>query len=312
MGVSPRTVSRVVRGEGGFSAATEGRVRQAIADLGYRPNLVARSLISGRSGTIGLVGGEMADPFFPEVADGVQQAATAEGLTMFFASTDNEGERQRAALDSLMSRGVDGVLVFPAAHSDDQLRSFASQGLRIVALDHDMSADGIASLSSDIAGGARMAVEHLRDIGRRRIAYLGNAATTTARREGGYRSTIAPDADPLVEADQPTAAGGLAAMRRVLDTAPDVDAVFTYNDLMAIGAMRAITEAGRWIPDDVAVVGFDDIDVSAYLTPGLTTIELDRDRLGREAVNTLIQVIDGDSAALSTTLPVSLIRRETT
>lgn len=312
VGVSTRTVSRVVNGEGGFSVATEERVQAAIDELGYRPNLLARGLISGRTGTIGLIGGEMRDPFFPELADGVQRAAADLGLTMFFASTDNDPERQRSVLDSLMSHAVDGVILFPAVGTDDQLRSFASQGLSLVTVDHVVSDAPIGSVSSDISGGAQVAVQHLRSSGRRRIAFIGNDLSRRGRRRRGYAEALAPDATPIEEFDAANTEGGMAATRRLLQRASDVDALFAYNDLMALGALRVLAEAGRQIPEEIAVVGFDDIAVSAVVRPSLTTIHLDREALGHQALQQLRRLINGEAQAEPIVLPVELVVREST
>ncbi len=308
VGVSTRTVSRVVNGEGGFSSATEQRVQAAIEELGYRPNLLARGLISGRTGTIGVIGAAMGDPFFPEVADGVQRSAADLGLTMFFASTDNEPDRQRSVLDSLMSHAVDGVILFPALGTGEQIHAFGHQGLPMVTVDHVVTGPRIGSVSSDIVGGARKAVEHLRSTGRRRIGFIG--ATTSQRRRAGYVEALAPEASPIEELDEATAEGGMAATQRLLDRAADVDALFVYNDLMALGALRILSQSGRRVPDDVAVIGFDDIAVSAIVQPSLTTVRLDLERLGRAAIDLLLKLIDGEEPGEPVVLPVELVIRE--
>ena len=312
VGVSTRTVSRVVNNEGGFSDATRTRVNDAIAELGYRPNLLARGLITKRSGTIGLIAGDMTDPFFPEVADGVQRVARELGLTMFFASTDGDRAQQRSVLESMRSHAVDGVLVFPAAGTQDDVIEFAQKGLRFVTIDEHIVAPNIVSVTSDIIGGAELAVRHLHDRGRRRVAMIANADSEKRWRERGYHTAVdSADATPLIERTEATTAGGMAAMERLLDGGADIDAVFVYNDLMALGAMRVLAQRGVRVPDDVAVVGFDNIEVSAVVTPSLTTINLDRMRLGRQALETLQVLRSGESTQLApVTLPVELVVRE--
>lgn len=310
VGVSTRTVSRVVRGEQGFSAETEAKVRAAIAELGYRPNLLARGLVSGRSGTIGLVGGDMSDPFFPELADGVQRAAREVGLTMFFGTMDNDVDLQESVLDSLVSYGADGAIVFPAPHSDDQLRRFADAGLRMVSVDHPITGHHLASVMSDIPDGARAAVAHLRERGRHRIGFVGNAISIAQRRLRGYEEALA--GEPLVELDDATSQGGVAATARLIERHPDIDGLFAYNDVMAVGAIQHLTAIGRRIPEDIAVIGFDDIELGAYITPSLSTMRIDRLRLGRTAVDMLTSLIAGDAVESSVMLPVELVVRDST
>lgn len=312
VGVSPRTVSRVVNDEGGFSEATRHRVSAAIQELGYRPNLLARGLITRRSDTIGLVGTDMTDPFFPELADGVQRAANDVGLTMFFASTDGDVERQAAVLDKLRSHGVDGVILFPAPGSRDQVRAFARAGLSIVTVDDPMEGPHLAAVASDIEVGAALGVGHLVATGRSRIAMLAIDAGH-GRRLRGYRSALPDGSEPIIEYGEATSVGGAEAMARVLGRTPDVDAVFAFNDLMAIGALRVLHQQGRRVPDDVAVVGFDDIGLSSMVTPALTTVHLDRERVGREAVSCLRAMADDpDGTREPVILPVELVIREST
>ncbi|MEM8706831.1 MAG: LacI family DNA-binding transcriptional regulator [Actinomycetota bacterium] len=308
VGVSPRTVSRVVNGEGGFSAATEARVRAAIDELGYRPNLLARGLIRGRSGTIALVGPTMTDPFFPELAEGVQQAARDHQLTMFMASTDEDLDHQRTVLETLHSYAVDGAIVFPVRESDTQLALLASTGLRMITIDRPAAIENAPNIRSDIEDGARQAVTHLVERGCRRIGFIDGSHGPGGRRLFGFRSIAGHDA--LTSHAVPTAMGGMCAMRDLLEQAPDLDGVFAYNDLMAIGAMRVLAEQGRRVPDDVAVVGFDDISFSAITNPALTTVRLDRARIGREAVQQVVALTNGEWVPPETWIPVELVVRE--
>lgn len=308
VGVSPRTVSRVVNNEGGFSEKTEARVRQAIAELGYRPNLLARGLIRGRSATIALVGPTMTDPFFPELAEGVQRAAADHGLTLFMASSAADGEQQGAMLETLASYAIEGAIVFPIDETDDQLETLARSGLDLVTIDRARGVPGAPNIRSDIEAGARRAVQHLRDRGCGHIAFLDGSHTLNGRRRTGYQTVVGDDMT-TARVDN-TAEGGMRAMARILDLAPDVDGVFAYNDLMAIGALRVLGERGIRVPDDVAVVGFDDISVSAMLYPALTTVRLDRARIGREAVDQIVALTNDEPVAPETLIPVELVVRE--
>lgn len=310
VGVSTRTVSRVVNDEGGFSAATRERVMEAVRALGYRPNLLARGLIQGRSTTIGLVATNMTDPFFPDVAEGVQAAARDVGLTMFFSSTGGDAERQDEVINSLRSHAVDGIIIFPAPGTVNGITSFASSNrVPTVIVDDHAVGPFVRCVQSDIAAGTAMALEHLRGIGRERIAMLGSDQSVSKTREAGYVAAI--DHEPIAELRTPTADGGRAAMEAILQRAPDIDAVFAYNDLMAMAALGVLAEAGRSVPDDIAVVGFDNIEVSALARPALTTVHMDRDRLGHEALAALLSLRDApDEEHPPVTVPVTLVRRE--
>ena len=307
VGVSPRTVSRVVNNEGGFSEKTEQRVRAAIAEVGYRPNLLARGLIRGRSATIALVGPTMTDPFFPELAEGVQRAADDQGLTLFMASSAGAAEQQEAMLQTLASYAVEGAIVFPVDETDDQLARLAASGLHLITIDRAVGVPGAPNIRSDIEAGARRAVQHLRDRGCRHIAFLDGSHTLNGRRRTGYQTVVGDDMT-TARVDN-TAEGGMRAMARILDMAPDVDGVFAYNDLMAIGALRVLGERGLRVPDDVAIVGFDDISVSSMLYPALTTVRLDRGRIGREAVDQIVALTNGEGVAPETLIPVELVVR---
>ncbi len=312
VGVSTRTVSRVVNGEGGFSAATEARVRAAISELGYRPDLVARSLVTRRTQTIGLVGGAMTDPFFPEVAEGVHEAASQRGLTMLFAATDDRIERQGEIIDSLRSRSVDGIILFPAEGGVEPLLPLVQQGLRLVAINPATTDDRINSISSAIEAGARTAVDHLRSGGCRRIVFIGNAGASSVRRELGYREA-AGQAEPRIVEVEPTADGGRRGTQEALERWPDIDGIFAYNDLVAMAALRVLDEADRAVPDDIAVIGFDNIGLSAHLKPPLSTVDLDQGGLGRRAVELLTAAIEEpDGPARQLVHPTTLEVRSST
>ena len=319
VGVSPRTVSRVVNDEGGFSDATRRRVLDAVEQLGYRPNMLARGLITRRSGTIGLVGGGMTDPFFPALAEGIQRRAREAGRTMFFASTDSDPDRQAEVLTSLWSHAVDGVIVFPALDTIGQLTDYARRGLPVVIVDDQAEAPNLACVSYDLAAGATMAVQHLQGTGRRNIGMIASVLSPPQRRnrERGFLEAIRdtrpePSPAPMVRV-LPTVEGGESGLPELLERNPDLDGLFAYNDLVAIGAMRAAKARGRRVPDDLAVIGCDDIEMSSLVTPSLTTVRLDRPRLCEEVTDALTQLIDTPALVRQpVVLPVDLVVRDST
>ena len=319
VGVSPRTVSRVVNNEGGFSEATRVKVLEAVEDLGYQPNMLARGLITRRSGTIGLVGVDMTDPFFPAIAEGIQNAARETGRTMFFACNDGDPQRQAEVFRSLLSHAVDGVIVFPAPGSIEQLTAYARRGMPLVILDDIVEFPNLASVSFDLEDGATKAAQHLLATGRRKIGMIGSEITVprTRRRERGFYQAFenAPEGSQLPELVrvQPTVSGGANGLQQLLERQPGLDGIFAYNDLMAVGAMRAAQSVGYRVPDDLAIVGCNDIEMSALISPGLTTIRLDRPRLSAEATRVLHDLIEAPgSNPAPVILPVELVMREST
>ena len=310
VGVSPRTVSRVVNEEGGFSEETRDRVLEAIQELNYRPNLLARSLITNRSNTLGFVITMIDDPFFSELAHGVQLAARQMGFTMFLGVTDARVDVQSELLDQMVSRGIDGAILFPAVDSLSSLAEVADRGLPMVIIDDEIDHPSICCVSSDLRDGARQAAAHLLATGRRNLAMLGSDHSPE-RRKWRVNGFLDKAPDGRLCAAPATMDGGHQAMKELLAQDPTVDGVFAYNDLMAIGAIAAIKESGRSVPDDVAVVGCDDIQMSQQISPSLTTVQIDRERLGSEAVNRLAQLRDGKHPD-SLTIPVKLIVREST
>jgi len=316
VGVSTRTVSRVVNDEGGFSDETRKKVLDAVEALSYRPNVMARGLITRRTSTIALVAPVISDHFFPEVADSVQRAAREIGLNMFFASTDDDLAVQHDVLDSLESHAVDGVIIFPIGEASGALVPFADRGMPMVVIDTPADHPNLRMVSSDLTSGARMAVEHLIGSGRRRLGMLAHVNSPVGRRwrEDGFCSGLPAGIEPIVVRESANSEGGRIGIRRLLEALPDLDGVFAYNDMMALGAIRELHAQGRSVPDDVAVVGFDDIQMSALVAPSLTTIQIDRERLGIEAVQTLISLRNGDlddnDGRMGPVIPVSLIRRE--
>ncbi len=319
VGVSPRTVSRVVNDEGGFSEATRARVLEAVEDLGYQPNMLARGLITRRSGTVGLVGVDMTDPFFPAMAEGIQNEARETGRTMFFACNDGDPRRQAEVFKSMLSHAVDGVIVFPAPGTVEELAAHARQGMPLVIVDDIVEFPNLASVSFDLEDGANQATQHLLATGRSRIAMIGSEVTVprNRRRERGFLRAFenAPTgtAPPELVRVQPTVAGGSDGLAQLLERRSDLDGIFAFNDSMAVGAMRAAQSAGYRVPDDLAIVGCNDIELSGLVSPRLTTVRLDRPRLSAEAIrilNRLIEAPETNPAPL--VLPVELVVREST
>ena len=319
-GVSARTVSRVVNEEAGFGEATRLRVLEAIEKVGYRPNMFARALITRRTGTVGLVVPQMIDPFFAELVDGVQAAAKASGRTMIIAKHDDDLADFDSILETMASFGVDGVVVYSPRGDRATLFKHAMRGLYTVAFGMSISGTNLGSVLWDVSLGAELGVSHLVEIGRTKLVMLSHtgAANTELlpRRETAFRHTLQSAGLQFSEARvvrrDPTIDGGRAAMEAVLAAGTPVDGVFTYNDAMAIGALQALAGAGLRVPQDVALVGFNDIAMCSALVPALTSVRLDRAAIGREALALLDRMRSKPDQYEPVYVDVELIVRQST
>jgi DNA-binding LacI/PurR family transcriptional regulator len=298
-GVSRATVSRVVNGNPKVGDDVRRDVERAIAKLGYVPNPAARSLVTRRSQSVGLVIAEppgrlFEDPFFPRLLRGISAALSARELQLVLLMPQSAPEASR--VERYLSAGhVDGALLV-SLHGDDPLpAAMASRGVPVVVGGRPPSRAAVSYVDVDNVDGARTASAHLLDAGRRAVAHIGGPPDMSVGvdRLAGYRLAMASaglDADErLVASADFTQQGGADAMRRILDQRPDVDGVFAASDLMAAGAVQALRAAGRRIPDDVAVVGFDDSPIAATSDPPLTSIRQPIEEMGREMVRLLLE-----------------------
>jgi DNA-binding LacI/PurR family transcriptional regulator len=290
-GVSVKTVSNVVNGHSYVKAENRRRVEEALAATGYRPNLGARNLRRGRTGFIALVVPELSIPYFGELAGLVITAAGGHDWNVLIEQTQGTRDRERAALASLGPHMIDGAILSPQALESEDFAGLAS-GVPLVLLGEHAVDVPVDHVAIDNVLAARTAVGHLAGIGRRRIAAIGDNPRrgTAALRMRGYRMALEEAGLPcraelVVPATEYHRADGAAAMRHLLDLPEPPDSVFCFNDLLAIGALRAIAERGLRVPEDIAIVGFDNTEESAYSTPSLTTIAPDKSAIAQTAVD---------------------------
>ncbi|WP_229401086.1 LacI family DNA-binding transcriptional regulator [Micromonospora okii] len=316
-GVSRATVSRVVNGSTTVAAPIREAVRRAVAELGYVPNLAARSLVTQRTDSIALVLPEEAtrvfsdDQVFPGIIRGVAQeleAADKQLVLMLAGSPAGHARVERYTT----GRHVDGV-VFASLHGADPLPArLARRGIPVVCSGRLLGDVEVPYVDVDHLGGVARAVRHLLDSGRRRIATIAGPQDMFAgvERLTGYREAVAAAGLPeRVAFGDFTRESGAAAMRQLLDAHPDLDAVFAASDLMAHAAMRTLREAGRRVPEDVAIVGFDDIETASYTDPPLTTVRQPILELGRAATRQLLRIAGGEEVEPAVVLPTELIVR---
>jgi LacI family transcriptional regulator len=289
-GVSPATVSRALSSPGKVRPETRDRVRRAAAELGYSPNRAARGLITGRTGNVGLVVPDLANPFFAGVVKGVQSRARDAGYSVFIADSD---EDPAVEIDLVRSLGkqVDGLLLCSPRMTADELRSAAS-GARLVLLNRRV--DDIPAVTFDGLGGMRQAVAHLVALGHRRIAYVGGPRTSWSDQDrlAGLTTAVEDAAAVLVEVGnfQPGFAGGVAAADLVL--AAGVTAVVAFNDVMAFGLISRFASRPVAVPGGISVVGCDDIAMSTMANPSLTTVAMPMTQSGRVAVDLLLRLLE--------------------
>ncbi|MEU7791693.1 LacI family DNA-binding transcriptional regulator [Amycolatopsis sp. NPDC049159] len=296
-GVSVRTVSNVVNGFRYVAPATRERVQASIDALGYRPNLAARTLRRGRTGLIALVIPEIDSPYFAELAARTVRIAEARGLTVLIDQTDGDAEREKQLLHGQRSQLVDGVLFSPWAVAPAELAARTDPVPLVLLGEHDGTA-GVDHVAIDNVAAAREATGHLLSASRRRVAALGiqpRSLNATARqRLTGYREALAAAGLPAVpELEVPVRrlhrADGHAAMLDLLELPEPPDAVFCFTDELALGALRAAADRGIAVPDELALVGFDDIEDGRYSVPALTTVSPDKDRIAELALDRLTQ-----------------------
>jgi DNA-binding LacI/PurR family transcriptional regulator len=316
-GVSIATASRVLNDSARVSDAARAAVEGAVARLGYVPNPAARSLARRRTDTIALVISEpeqrvFADPFFPAIVHGIAEtiADTELQLVLLLA----QGTRQQQKVERYLLQGhADGVVMM-SVHGDDTLpRALADGGIPIVLTGRPREVGWIPFVDSDNRGGARIATEHLLAT-RQRVATITGPLdmTVSADRFDGYRDAIESTGigDELVAHADFTAEGGRRAMAELLERDPSVDGVFVASDLMAFGALGQLAAAGRRVPEDVAVVGFDDVDDAATASPPLTTMRQPFAELTRSLAELLQRRIAGEAAPdEQVVFPTELVRR---
>jgi LacI family transcriptional regulator len=325
-GVSTATVSRVLSGVGRARPETRARVLDAARALEFRPSLVARSLKRRATRTLGLIVTDIENPYFPQLVRAVEDAANAEGYAILLCNANEDPEREATYLDVLVERRVDGMIVAASTIGTRQREWLAHPPVPVVLVNTGAGQVDLPSVASDNRAGGRLAARHLLELGHRRFGYL-----MPPPRNVDAPNRVAGVQDELARHDRehptgertslalgdggPTVAGGEAAMDELLAAAVRPTAVVAYNDLMAIGALRAIRRAGLGVPHDVSLVGFDDVAFAEYAEPALTTVRQETAEMGRWAVARLTERLSGrptTEPAPRIVLPVHLAVRAST
>ncbi|MGH3656432.1 MAG: LacI family DNA-binding transcriptional regulator [Micromonosporaceae bacterium] len=320
-GVSTKTVSNVINGYPYLRPETRERVERAIEALHYRPNVTARNLRRGTTNLIGLALPGVRNAYFAELAQRVVEEAHQHDLTVLIDCTEGVADRERLVVDGFHEHVIDGLILLPHALRTDDLRRRTDDTPLVLLGERVFDYADCVAIDSRAAG--RAATEHLLSLGRSRVGMIGGATRHPGMiqqlRVDGYRDALAAaglDVDPdLVSVPENyTTSAGADAMARLLDTDTGVDAVFCHNDLLALGAVRTVLSRGMQVPEDVAVIGVDNIDAGEHVTPSLSTIAPDKAYIARTAVRMLVERFtpDGDGPPRQVTAGFTLQAREST
>jgi LacI family transcriptional regulator len=317
-GVSAMTVSRVINSSPSVSPDTRSRVEQSIAELGYIPSRLARGLSAQRTGTLALIVPDVANPFFTLIVRGSEDVARRAGYRLLLCDTRADLELEREVIDEMIAHRVEGILIAPVSdRSREHLRRLVRYGVPFVLVDRTVPGIDVDTVLGDSAGGAQQLVEHLIALGHQRIGMITESgAVSTARdRRHGYETAMASaglDVDPaLVVESSVDPDGGREGMGQLLELEQPPSAVFTVNNLVALGAIEAVRATGRDVPDDVALVCFDDIEYASRLHPFLTVMEQPAEMFGTLGTQLLLERIQNRVGARGRTvvLPAQFVVR---
>ena len=302
------------------NAETVRRVLRAAESLGYQPNPIARSLKTSKSQTVGLVLPDLTNPLFPPIVRGIEDVLGPAGYSALIVNTDNDAKREQAQITSLRSRQVEGLIVATARLDHPLLRHLHAQGVKMVLVNRRADDLEVPSITPDDASGVALAVKHLVDLGHTRIVHLAGPQTTSTGviRSRAFQSAVrqhglADEPELVVSCEYWTEDEGARALRAMLDAGTEFSAVVAGNDLIALGCYDVFAERGISCPDDISVVGFNDMPFLDKLRPPLTTVGVPHHQIGVEAARMLLELIEEENRpSRSVLLPLTLVVRGST
>jgi len=318
-GVSVTTVSHVVNETRPVSDELRQRVSAAMDELGYQPNRLARSLRLQETHTIGMIVPDSANPFFAEVARGIEDTSFEQSYNVILCNSDGNLDKELLYTNVLVEKQVDGILFVAAGVSTEHIRALQTRRMPLVLVDRDIPGVAVDSVLTDNARGGWQAIHYLIELGHRRIGCITGPSdvTPSAERVTGYRQAlreagIAADENLVVKGDFQYQSG-FRATQQLLEVNDPPTAVFACNDLMAVGAISAVIESGRRVPADLSVIGFDDVPLASFTNPPLTTIAQPKYEMGALATTMLLErVQDRDTPPRRKLLDTSLFVRHST
>ncbi len=319
-GVSYATVSHVINNTRFVSDETRARVQQAMSELNYRPNAIARSLRNGRTNSIGMILPDSSNPYFAEIGRAIEDEAFNHGYSIILCNMELDPDKENFYVDVLIKKQVDGIIFVATGDQLPLLDILRSYHIPVVMIDRDLPEVEVDTIITDNPLGGYLATRHLLELGHRRIACITGPSsniTPSAGRITGYRRALEEAGisyeDKIVRLGDFHPRSGMEITDQFLREPNPPTAIFACNDLMALGAIRAARKAGLQVPDELSIVGFDNIDLANYTNPPLTTISQEQSHLGVWATQTLVRRITGAHLPyLKETLPTRLIEREST
>lgn len=303
-GVSHATVSRALRSNPAISAATRLHVKKIADEMGYVPNNAARGLKTSRSHMLGVIVRRIDDPFFSKVLDGIEDVSQAKGYNLLLAASGHDPKKDSEIIASMAESRVEGVIICSKRFDAEQSEKLRKFGIPTVLINDQHGGDGSHSIMHDDAWGSLTLTEHLLELGHTRIAYLGNgnAGVTNQQRQLGYQRAltnagvvVSPEYIVMGPNGQP--GGGFDTAQQLLHNQPPPTGIVCFNDMIAVGAIRAFDEAGLSVPQDCSIVGFDDIDLAAFVTPPLTTFRQPKFEMGRQSAEIILNLVNKQNGA---------------
>jgi LacI family transcriptional regulator len=323
LGLSVVTVSKVLRDHPDISEETRQRVLNRVKELDYQPNVLARSLVTGRSYLVGLVVPGLLHPFFAEIAKGLSTVIRAKGYSLIVSSSEEDPELERQEIRQLLARRLDALVIASSGTSIEQFQRMDLQSLPYVLIDREFPELEANFVGIDDTTAGRIATEHLFDIGCRCVAHISNRENSTGiRRFEGYRQALYNRGVPFSEeyvvrgmhVDTESLKQGAEAMRLLLQCNPRPDGVFCHNDPLAIGAMNAILDAGLRIPEDIAIIGCGNLHYDDCLRVGLSSIDQHSEQIGQSAAEIVLSLIESKQIPPARTIilePALVVRAST-
>ncbi|MBU4228620.1 LacI family transcriptional regulator [bacterium] len=317
-GVSVNTASRAINNKPDINLETKKRVLQIAKELGYIRNAAAVALRTKKTGTIGVVIADNRNPFYAEVLNGMEEAAREKNYHIILANTQRDYKKEEDAINLLLAKRVDGLLITPVQDKDDDIKNLIDANIPFVVVGRDFENIEVDAIYNDEVKGGFLATEYLIKKGHKRIALInGFLYKSPAKgRSEGYKKALnkyrIPLDESLISVGDINIEDGHERTKQMLEKDLNFTAIFVYNDMMAFGAMQAIKEKGLRIPEDIGLVGYDDIPFSSLISPALTTIRLKKQELGAESVKLLLSRINGSRKKIKKVmLDVELVIRET-
>lgn len=302
-GVSLMTVSRVVNNKDDVSQVTRDRVMDVIEQLNYRPSSIARGLATQRTGTLGVVIPDISNPFFASIVRSAEEEAYAKDYSVFLGNTNEDPERELAVLQSLEDKHVDGLILCSSRLEDDTLFEILEHFPTTVLVFRERKNAKVGAFTVDDVFGGQVAIEHLLKSGHRNIGLISGPPISLSAfgRLKGYQAALQaadiPVNDRWIRHCHPDVEGGQETAYELLKNNPEITALFCHNDLVAVGALQACAELRLRIPDDIAIIGYDDILLAALVSPSLTTLRIPRTEIGTMSMQMLLEQIEVEAAA---------------